>query len=100
MSIHFQIRTHKKALLQASKSLNVAMTVDVNNQNQVIDAANIAGSVKCIYSLYDPKLLQRSKRIWKNLWLIQQKGVAAYEQFNTAVSGSSFVLPQGNGCEN
>lgn len=93
--------TQKKALLQVSKSLNIAMTVNVNNQNQVIDAANnISGSIKCIYSLYTPEIAPEKQADMEKFTVNTTERVAAYEQFNTAVSGSSFVLPQGDGCEN
>ncbi len=93
--------SQKQALLQSSKSLNSIMTVDLANQTQVIEAANKnSAAVKCIYSVYDAETAADKSSDIHKYTINTEERINASAKFDLAVSGNSFVLPQGDSCEN
>lgn len=92
----------KSALTQTSSAISQAMVVDTANQTSVIAATNkTAAAIKCIYASYnDAEEASNKVADMRKLTVNTTERIAAYENFNISASGTSSVLPQGDGCEN
>lgn len=93
--------TQKAALRQTSAALSNAMTVDITNQGAVLDASKmIANAAACAHARYDSATASKKNAEMEKLTINTKQRFQAYENFSTAMSGTTFVLPQGNGCAN
>ena len=90
----------KAALFQASSSITRAMLVDISDQNELTEVSRlIANSSACAYSVYDSDTAHRKILMIEELVVNTKERFRAYENFSIAISGTSFVLPHGDGCE-
>jgi hypothetical protein len=91
----------KAALEQASAAITTAMTADATNQNALTDASRkIANASACIHARYDSTTASSKNAEMEKLTVNTKERFTAYGNFSAAISGTSFVLPQGDGCEN
>ncbi|MEJ2045702.1 MAG: hypothetical protein P8X74_12875 [Reinekea sp.] len=91
----------KSALTQSSASITNAMTIDIADQNALADALKqIANASACLHARYDSSTASSKGSDMEKLTVNTKERFTAYEAFSAAVSGQSFVLPQGDGCAN
>ncbi|MFC3024056.1 hypothetical protein ACFODT_09470 [Vibrio zhugei] len=91
----------KAALIQSSSSITNAMTIDIADQNALTNALKqIANASACLHARYDSSTASSKSSDMEKLTVNTKERSTAYEAFSTAVSGQSFVLPQGDGCAN
>jgi hypothetical protein len=89
----------KAALAQESAALTHAMSIDTTDPNALADALKrIANAATCVQTRY--YLSTAKSPDMEKLTINTKVRFMAYEAFNTAASGHSFVLPQGDGCVN
>ena len=91
----------KAALRQASAAITQAMVIDAADQNALANALKqIASASACLHARYDSLTASSKNLEMEKLTVNTKERFAAYEAFNNAASGHSFVLPQGDGCAN
>lgn len=89
----------RSALGQMSTSLRIAIQTDTSDRASMSAAANgIAAAAACLYARYDSSVAGTKRATIKKLSINTRARVAAYDKFNAALSGSTFALPQGDGC--
>lgn len=91
----------KSALKQKSSVLSKAMTVDLTNQTALLDVSRQMGAAAaCNHSKYDPATAIKKGAEMEKLTVNTKQRFDAYAKFSKALSGTTFVLPQGDGCAN
>ena len=91
----------KSALSQMSASLGKAMLVDTTNQSAMLAASKeIAAAAACLYARYDSSVASNKSKNMKKLTINTRIRFNAYDKFNAALNGTTFAIPQGNGCKN
>ena len=91
----------KSALKQQSSVLSKAMTVDLTNQTALLDVSRqIGAAAACNHSKYDPSTASKKSAEMEKLTVNTKQRFDAYVKFSKALSGTTFVLPQGDGCAN
>lgn len=89
----------KRALLQMSRAIQTAMTVDVaNGSARQAAAAGVAGAASCMHARFDTVQASQKNRDVREMTVNTRQRVQAYEHFNEAMSKYTFELPKGNGC--
>ena len=91
----------KAALRQASSAITNAMLADTTNQSALIEAGKkIMNASACAHKQYDTANASKKNSEMEKLTVNTKARFQAYEKYSVAISGTSFVLPQGGGCEN
>lgn len=91
----------KSALSQMSASLGKAMLTDTTNQSAMLAASKeIAAAAACLYARYDSSVASNKSKDMRKLTINTRVRFDAYDKFNAALNGTTFVLPQGDGCAN
>lgn len=91
----------KAAMRQSSAALNAVMTVDTTSKAAVeAIKSKIPNAVSCLYERYDETTAHKKVLEMEKLMVNTKIRFQAYEKYNTALSGSTFSMPQGDGCEN
>ena len=91
----------KSALKQQSSVLSKAMTVDLTNQIALLDVSRqIGAAAACNHSKYDPSTASKKSAEMEKLTVNTKQRFDAYTKFSKALSGTTFVLPSGDGCAN
>lgn len=94
-------RPQKLALSQMSAALGNAMLTDTTNQNAMLAASKaIAAGAACLYARYDSSVAHKKSADMKKLTINTRARFNAYDKFNAAMNGTTFALPQGDGCAN
>jgi hypothetical protein len=89
----------KLALSQMSAAIGKAITTDTTNQSAMLAASKqIAAAAACLYARYDTTTAGKKSADMEKLTINTKTRFQAYDKFNAALSGTTFVLPQGNGC--
>lgn len=90
----------KSALRQTSKAIRNAISIDTTNQNALTDATKkIANAAACVHTQYESATASNKNSEMEKLTVNTKIRFQAYEKFSAAISGTSFVLPQGGGCD-
>jgi hypothetical protein len=90
----------KSALRQISRGISNAMLVDTTNQSALTDATKkIANAAACAHTQYESATASKKNSEIEKLTVNTKIRFQAYEKFSAAISGTSFVLPQGGGCD-
>jgi hypothetical protein len=91
--------SQKAALRQASSALTKAMALDTTNQQSLNVAIQaISSAMACIYARFDSATAGKKVDAIEKLTINTPTRIQAYEKYNAAISGTTFVLPQGDGC--
>lgn len=91
----------KNALRQMSIALGKAMVANTANQSSLLSASKlIADASACTHARYDSSTASKKNAEIEKLTVNTKTRFLAYEKFSAAISGTSFVLPQGDGCAN
>lgn len=91
----------KSALKQVSAVLSKAMTVDLTNQTALLGVSRQMGAASaCAHSKYDSATASKKSLEMEKLTVNTKARFDAYAKFSKVLSGTTFVLPQGDGCAN
>ncbi len=91
----------KSALKQKSSVLTKAMMVDVKNQTALLGVSRELGAAAaCNHAKYEPAIAIKKGAEMEKLTINTKQRFDAYAKFSKALSGTTFVLPQGDGCAN
>lgn len=91
----------KLALSQMSTSLGKAMLTDTANQSAMLAASKeIAAAAACLYARYDSSVAGKKSADMEKRTINTRARFNAYDKFNAALNGTTFALPQGDGCAN
>lgn len=92
--------SQKAALRQISSAIRNAMLFDTTDQNALVAASNkISNGSACIHSTYDSSNASSRNLEIEKLTVNTKVRFIAYERFSRSIRGTSFVLPEGNGCD-
>lgn len=91
----------KSALRQISATLQNSMIVDATNQSALLGVSKLLGeSATCVFARYNRSIAGKKSMEIEKLTVNTRERSAAYQKFNSALSGTTFVLPLGDGCVN
>lgn len=91
----------KAALLQISTAFMQAMTIDLANNSLVLETKRkISSAVSCIHSKYPSDIASKKVTEMRKINVNTKQRFLAYNMYNTAISGSTSLRGQGDGCEN
>jgi hypothetical protein len=91
----------KSALKQESAVLSKALTVDLTSQTALLEVSRQMGAASaCTHSKYDSATASKKSLEMEKLTVNTKIRFDAYVKFSKALSGTTFVLPQGDGCAN
>jgi len=90
----------KTALTQSAAALGIALTVNTTDPIALNAAATkVMNSTICLYSVYSTDLASQKGRDIEKFMVNTRTRLAAYEVFNTAMSGKTGKIPTlGSGC--
>ncbi|HEY5514548.1 MAG TPA: hypothetical protein VIK40_12975 [Geomonas sp.] len=93
--------SQKSALRQTHSAISNAMLADTTNQNALVAATRkIANATACIHAKYDSTTASNKNSEMEKITVNTKGRFRAYEKFSAAISGTTFVLPEGDGCAN
>jgi len=91
----------KAALRQISSAIGNAMTINISDQSALLAASKrIADASACTHTRYDSATSSMKNTEMEKLTVNTKIRFKAYEKFSAAISGTTFVLPEGDGCAN
>lgn len=91
----------KAALVQMAFAINNALTADTADQSALLAASKlIANAAACSHARYDTVTASKKGAEIEKLAVNTKTRFQAYNKFSAALNGTTFVLPQGDGCAN
>ena len=91
----------KSALRQKSAVLTKTLTVDITNQSALLEVSRqIGAAAACNHARYEPGIAGKKGAEIEKFTINTKPRFDAYMAFSKALGGTTFVLPQGDGCVN
>lgn len=91
----------KAALSQMAAAIGNALTTDTANLSSMLIASKkIAAAAACNHARYDSATASKKSAEIEKISVNTKTRFQAYDKFNAALSGTTFVRPQGDGCAN
>lgn len=91
--------TQKLALIQHASALQNAMLTDTTSQSAVNTAsARLMNAVVCLHASYPAGTSSQKGKDIQKITVNTVTRLAAYEKFNSALSGTTIKVPTGGGC--
>lgn len=89
----------KNVLKQSAVALGNALKVDTTNRNALLEvSAQISAASWCRHNQYDTATASKKSAEIEKLMINTKIRFMAYDKFNAALSGTTSVSPQGDGC--
>lgn len=89
----------KASLIQLSSALTLALTINTSNhQDKATVSSRIANAISCIHYRYEPVIATDKVNDIQKYTVNTKDRFIAYNKYNASQNGSTFTLPQGDGC--